>query len=171
VHYLNETSTDVIPQLTYLSYPRDEAFSDLISVTPPVGHLLLEVYLAHLIHTNPDFDQIVHGTIALHECHQSHKRSSIRGDALNVSVSKEFLLDAVKVGGTWSIESRENNVKSRLQGGDAVHATLVHKDGRYNAIKCPIHLMEELHCVTGPAFGPTCEPLPMSKQPQTSVDY
>jgi hypothetical protein len=137
VHYLNQTSTDLIPQLPYLSYPRVES--------PPCTSCKelnqFDVYLAHLIHTNPDYDQIVHGYIDLTNC-------------LDPSAAQLQL--AQSIGATWIVDSRLNTLSSRLQAGDSLLVTLISTLPE-DSMQCPLKVLEEIHCVVGPAFADRCD--------------
>lgn len=122
VHYLNLTASDPIELLTYLSYPREEA--------PVANATSRAVYMAHLIHVEPDFDHIVQARVLGVEC------ASL----------------AAEVGATWQMRT-VNSVEERLQVGpiEAIHLP--------SNKTCSLVVQEDIHCVLGPDFGPRCDSL------------
>lgn len=140
VHYLNITSKDSVSALPYLSYPRVEA-----APCASCDRLAkFDIYLAHLIHTAPDFDQIVHAHVNLTACE---------------GATEDLLLAAQEVGATWTMD-RSNVLDERLRSGERATATLVPEFRASSSLVCPVEVLEEMHCVVGPAFGPRCDGLP-----------
>jgi len=109
----------VLKVLPYLSYPRHKDDSE-------------SVYLVHLLHKKPDFDQVVHAKL---QCKEEHRATS-------------------NVGATWTVRGRNNVVSSRLMTGDKVVVDLV---GAAKPTSCLAFVVEEIHCVVGPMFGPRCD--------------
>lgn len=113
--------TDAIPNLTYLSYPR--IFSKKYT----------EVYLYHLIHVAPDFDQVVIARF------------------YNCTRQQDFSVPGL----TWSFPQIPNVLAKRLQGNDNVKAVLIPSSGPSN--QCSVSVILEYHCVVGPMFADRCD--------------
>jgi len=119
------------PSLQYLSYPRQP---DIKLVNASEVHL----YLAHQIHSTPDFDQIVHGVL----------------DASACIGSAAGLQEILNPGASWAFLGTLNTIDHRLMPSAAIRkATLP------TGVTCGIEILEEIHCVPGPDFGARCDPI------------
>eukprot|EP00455_Lapot_gusevi_P044925 TRINITY_DN5689_c0_g4_i3.p1 TRINITY_DN5689_c0_g4~~TRINITY_DN5689_c0_g4_i3.p1 ORF type:complete len:170 (-),score=43.60 TRINITY_DN5689_c0_g4_i3:9-518(-) len=140
VHYLNETASDAFPSMPYLSYPR--------STQPPSTTTLSHFYFSHLIHVEPDFDQVIHGTIDFNTC-----------AAPSISLPASVPAAMNKPGATWVVPHLTNDLAHRLAPGHNVNVVLMTNDAATNGTSCMMHVLEEIHCVVGPGFGDNCPPL------------
>ena len=121
-------------QLRYFSYPRSRSVQTSGNA---------DFYMSHEIHsmnTNPDFDQVIHTQIDLDSC--TCKSCS--------SVSEMFTLLS-KPGIEWEIPSIKNSLSNRLMAPQKVVAALTEQ-----MIQCNMIVLEEIHCVVGPAFANRC---------------
>lgn len=92
--YLDEFETNGYPNLRYLSYPRSVKAASS-------GHF----YFAHEIHAQPDFDHIVHGTVA--DC----------VSLTNISPALDMDIIVSLPGGSWEIMGRPNTLEYKLTPG------------------------------------------------------
>jgi len=135
--YLNISDTAGYPYLRYLSYPRTLAPSKTY-------HL----YLAHQIHSPPDFDQIVHVVVGSCEC---------KGDK-NICNNVDALIQ--QPAAVWEVKGVDNKMENRLSfqffATPPLYLTYLNAPSNVS-ITCAAKVLEELHCVYGPAFGEICE--------------
>lgn len=108
--YLDEHETQSYPNLRYLSYPRS-------TVPAASGHF----YFAHEIHAQPDFDHIVHGTVA--DC------------VSPAAIPNEVLVNVVsRPGASWEIVGTENVLENKLVAGQVNdHLVFVYRLMWYSA--------------------------------------
>src|SRR3990167_7553947 len=136
-------STEVVPyeNLQYYSYPRSVSWN-----SQTTQHL----YLAHTIHAEPDFDQVVHVTIDLNDCVMLNGTSSYE-------YSSEDMYDMISVPGlSWSFPNTNNLLADRLLPSSSVDIAITMPAGEAIPIQCPIQVLEEIHCTVGPAFADRC---------------
>lgn len=94
--YLDEFETNSYPNLRYLSYPRSVKAASS-------GHF----YFAHEIHAQPDFDHVVHGTVA---------------DCVSLTGAPVSDMDAIVSlpGGSWEIIGTPNTLDYKLAKGQVI---------------------------------------------------
>jgi len=117
------------PTLQYLSYPRQPDFQ-LLNTSD------VHLYLAHQIHSTPDFDQIVHAVLDVARC-----------SGMNV------LRDILVPGVSWVFPGTLNLIDRRLSPPTKLKGVLA------SGTACELEILEEIHCVPGPDFGARCAPL------------
>ena len=136
--YLNESKLiPNYPELRYLSYPRDMSPS---ADTKPFQH----VYLAHEIHSVPDFDHIVHASIDTTRCHCETGLPSL-------CTTEQILKDIRTPGVEWAFPSLINNLQNRLQPPMVIRGRITS-----GPVLCPITILESIHCMIGPGFDKNC---------------
>jgi len=126
--YLNDSNQiPNYPSMRYLTYPRNP-------VVQTSGKQ--NFYMAHQIHSAPDFDQIVHVEIDLDGCTSTNFES------------------IYQPGVAWEIYNLPNEVDQRLlpTTNNMEIITLVSNP----TINCKIQVLEEIHCVLGPSFFSIC---------------
>jgi len=130
--YLNDSSSiEEYPQLRYYSYPRS-------TVTTNIGNA--HYYFAHQIHAVPDYDQVIHTVINLNSCSCS--------DECDLSIIHE-------PGAVWEVPGVNDGIESRLMPGAFVGLTM-NVTNTNSIILCKASVLEEIHCVVGPAFYYRC---------------
>lgn len=122
-----------LPQMRYFSYPRS---------AKPMANGNAHFYLSHEIHsmnTNPDFDQVIHATIDIGSC-------------ICKGCTQQEMLSAIWTpGAEWEILGLANSMSNRLMG--STKQWPVRLEG---VIDCQMVVLEEIHCVVGPAFAHRC---------------
>jgi len=132
--YLNISSAITpYPELRYYSYPR----------TTDASADEFHVYLAHQIHAVPDFDQVVHAVITTPSCVCSECEND-----------EEIAESLAQAGSVWSFSNYPNVIESRLAEGDNLISVMTNNSGKQ--ISCKMQVLEEIHCVVGPAFADHC---------------
>eukprot|EP01132_Coremiostelium_polycephalum_P003561 gene3561-4437_t len=130
--YLNDSSEIApYPYQRYYSYPRIPYQS-----LPPTDGGIHHFYMAHVIHSAPDFDQIIHVTIDVDSC--------TGGDSSNI-VNEIFTPSTV-----WEFTGINNDVDNRISPStspSSIKATL-----QSTGSTCLVQVLEEIHCVLGPNF-------------------
>ncbi|UJR26272.1 hypothetical protein I4U23_007612 [Adineta vaga] len=136
--YLNESKLiPSYPELRYLSYPRDMSPT---ADTKPFQH----VYLAHEIHSVPDFDHVVHASIDTTRCHCETKFPSL--------CNSQNLLQAIRTPGIeWAFPTLTNDLNSRLKPLMVIRGRITS-----GPVLCPITILESIHCMVGPDFDTKC---------------
>jgi hypothetical protein len=146
--YLNDShSIAQYPSMQYLSYPRAYPTMPRNDTSAPV-----HFYLSHEIHAPPDFDQVVHASITPARC-----------KCVNTGGCNTTWLQTMQVpGSVVIIPALRNVIDQRLQAGQTLSAAW-----SAEGVACPLDVLEEIHCVSGPAFSDRCVPLtspPAKKQ-------
>jgi len=123
------------PQQRYYSYPRKMPFIN--------DDEIINLYMSHEIHSPPDFDQVIHVQFALENC------TCFSCDTL-------WMSQQIQTPSTvWEFYNIPNNINNRLMPSDIVIGTLTN-----NNITCSqMVVLEEIHCVVGPAFADRCGPI------------
>jgi hypothetical protein len=136
--YLNGSkSIPSYPDLRYLSYPRDMSPN---AATKPFQHL----YLAHELHSVPDFNHIIHGRIDISQCHCDTNFPLLCDN-------QRILQDVRTPGVEWSIPTLTNDLKNRLLPPLIIRGRITS-----GPVLCPITVLESIHCTIGPSFVEKC---------------
>jgi len=134
--YLNISSAiAAYPEQRYYSYPRT---TDLESED-------MHLYLSHQIHAAPDFDQVIHVLVETPSQACSCQGCASNMDLLNLISSS---------GAVWQFPNTNNTVSYRFMPGDSVSGITTNSTG-FSA-SCKMQVLEEIHCVLGPAFADRC---------------
>ena len=137
-------SSSVVPYeyLTYYSYPRAVTWNNNVDQY---------YYLSHTIHAAPDFNSIVQAKVDLTSC------SCINNDNSCPSSEEEWYNEISNGGKVWIFENIPNLIQYRLYptttNSEVIGLT------NDNSMMCKFQILEEIHCVVGPAFGTPCTPL------------
>jgi len=116
--------------LQYLSYPRQPD-------AEKVGETAVHVYMAHQIHSKPDFDQIIHAVTDATQCDGS-------------DVLKQLLTP----GASWAFPNTVNSITNRFMPSPTKRKGVLN-----TGVSCDFQILEEIHCVPGPDFGARCDPI------------
>ncbi|CAF0971395.1 unnamed protein product [Adineta steineri] len=136
--YLNESKViPSYPELRYLSYPRDMSPS---ADTKPFQHM----YFAHEIHSVPDFDHIIHGSIDIAKCHCDINFPLLCN-------TKRLLQEIRTPGIEWAFPTLTNDLENRLLPPMVIKGRVTS-----GPVLCPITILESIHCTIGPGFDKNC---------------
>jgi len=135
VYLDNSTAIPAYPELRYYHYPR--------STAKPPAFGRLHAYMAHQIHAVPDFDQVIHSTINLNTC-----------TCTGCKTNDEIQTALGTAGSVWIFNNTVNSVKERLHSLSTFYPVMVTSTGAH--ITCLVDVIEEIHCVVGPAFADNC---------------
>jgi len=126
--------------MRYLSYPRSPSFQD---------SGIRDYYFSHEIHSAPDFDQVIHAQIDLDSC-------VCKGCESKEDYENMFQL--INTGGVeWMFPLVQNELEDRLMpSSEILSAILLSVDMEIQSVGCNVVVLEEIHCVVGPAFANRC---------------
>jgi len=135
VYLDNSTSLTPHQTLLYYSYPRN-----IKIVSQGQQHY----YFSHFIHSVPDFDQVIHAVIDLDGCVCENCRD------------KQQMYEWIhESGAVWDFHTISNDVRNRLKPREVESARLTSAP-QPNSVLCKVVVLEEIHCVVGPAFFNIC---------------
>jgi len=131
----NSTLIKPYQYLQYYSYPRSK-----IIVQTGEQHY----YLSHDIHAVPDFDHVVHALIDHDSCFCPKCKN------------QQDMFEFVHApGASWSFVGIQNSLAQKLIPQQAAKAHLLSIPSNFE-VDCKLIVLEEIHCVVGPAFYNTC---------------
>jgi len=120
------------PQLRYYSYPRKMPYVN--------NEEVINLYMSHEIHSPPDFDQVVHIQLALDNCTCD-------------SCDNQWMSQQIQTpSAVWEFDNIPNNIDNRLMPDNIVTGRIASSNITCNQIE----VLEEIHCVVGPAFFKRC---------------
>jgi len=118
------------PVLSYYSYPR-----------MTTGNTN-ELYLSHAILVQPDYDQILYGSMQFNSC--------------NCSGQCDNILNSINQPGIfWQIPNRSNGLDYRLKNDEMIDMLTI-VGNNTGKITCPFHVTRIIHCMYGAGFDMNC---------------